>query len=55
VLRWLPVATNKAIDDMEQGEGTSPIKMVLRSKARFACAEKCSSCNNLLQHEGPLQ
>ena len=35
VLRWLPVATNKAIGDMEQGEGTSPIKAVLRSKVRI--------------------
>jgi hypothetical protein len=34
VLRWLPVATNKAIGDMDQAEGASPIKAVIRSKAR---------------------
>lgn len=33
VLRWLPVATNKAIDGEERAEGASPIKAVLRSKA----------------------
>ena len=46
VLRWLPVAMNKALDGEQPGEGDSPIRAVLRSKVCWLpqCALPCSRC-----------
>lgn len=41
VLRWLPVATNKATGESEPAQGASPIKSVLRSKVTLQQPDIC--------------
>ena len=43
VLKWLPVTNNAALDGGNQGEGDSPIRAVLRSKALPVVMAKASA------------